>query len=126
VRRTQRKKILYDDLEKDGYKYVDITFDTFKYIRDHKKSSSKAVKTKIGYKVCRWAQLPNNDKSIMPSILEELSPFCEGGETGIRYVGVCTYMDYRMFRTDSVLPALSTIAAHGEKFFVIPSKMAPM
>jgi hypothetical protein len=62
----------------------------------------------------------------MPSILEELSPFCEGGETGVRYVGVCTYVDYRMFRTDSVLPALSTIAAHVEKFFKIPSKMVPM
>jgi DNA polymerase elongation subunit (family B) len=59
-------------MEKDGYEYVDISFDTFKYLRDEKKPGSKAVKTKVGYKVCRWAQLPNNDKSIMPSILEEL------------------------------------------------------
>ena len=59
----------YDNL--DGYKYVDITFDTFKYLNT-KKSNGKAVKTKVGYKTCRWAQLPNQEKSIMPSILEEL------------------------------------------------------
>jgi hypothetical protein len=44
-----------------------------------------------------------------------LSDFCEGGDTGVRYVGVFTHADFRMFRTDSVLPALSTIAAHGEE-----------
>jgi DNA polymerase elongation subunit (family B) len=36
------------------------------------KPKSKEVKTKVGKKICRWAQLPNNVKSIMPSILEEL------------------------------------------------------
>lgn len=65
---SSKKNYKYDNL--DGYKYVDITFDTFKYLRSN--SNSKAVKTKIGYKICRWAQLPNEEKSVMPSILEEL------------------------------------------------------
>jgi DNA polymerase elongation subunit (family B) len=51
---------IYDNLEE--YQYIDIEFDTF----------SKEGKIKTGKKVCRWAQLPNNEKSIMPAILEEL------------------------------------------------------
>ena len=56
---------IYDNLP--DQKYIDIEFDTFSYIR--KTPTSKAVKTKSGTKVCRWAQ---NPKGIMPSILEEL------------------------------------------------------
>jgi DNA polymerase elongation subunit (family B) len=69
---STKDAFIYDNLEDNGYKYIDIHFDTYKYLRDEKKPTSKAVKTKVGYKVCRWAQLPNNEKSIMPSILEEL------------------------------------------------------
>lgn len=61
---------IYDNLE--GYEYINIEFDTFKYLRPVGKPKSKEVKTKVGKKICRWAQLPNNTKSIMPSILEEL------------------------------------------------------
>jgi DNA polymerase elongation subunit (family B) len=61
-------KYIYDGLE--GYEYIDIDFDTFEW---RKKPTSKAVaKVKVGHKICRWAQLPNGQKSIMPSILEEL------------------------------------------------------
>jgi len=56
---------VYDNLP--DQEYIDIEFDTFEYIR--KTPTSKAVKTKSGTKVCRWAQ---NPKGIMPSILEEL------------------------------------------------------
>ena len=49
---------------------VDVEFDTFRYVR--KTPTSRAEKVKSGTKMCRWAQLPNNQKSIMPSILEEL------------------------------------------------------
>ena len=56
---------IYDNLP--DQEYIDIEFDTFEYIR--KTPTSKAVKTKSGTKVCRWAQ---NPKGIMPSILEEL------------------------------------------------------
>ena len=61
---------IYDNLP--GYEYINIEFDTFKYLRPVGKPKSKEVKTKVGKKICRWAQLPNNKKSIMPSILEEL------------------------------------------------------
>ena len=59
---------IYDNLP--GYEYIDVEFDTYKYVR--KKETAKAEKVKSGKMVCRWAQLPNNEKSIMPSILQEL------------------------------------------------------
>ncbi len=59
---------IYDNLPE--YQYIDIEFDTYKYIR--KSEKARAEKTKSGKMVCRWAQLPNNEKSIMPAILEEL------------------------------------------------------
>ena len=59
---------IYDNLP--GYDYINTDFDTFKYIR--KTPTGRAIKTKIGTKTCRWAQLPDNQKSIMPAILEEL------------------------------------------------------
>jgi DNA polymerase elongation subunit (family B) len=58
---------LYDNLP--GYEYVDITYDTYKYIR--KSPTSAAEKVKAGVKTCRFAQFPEG-KAIMPSILEEL------------------------------------------------------
>jgi DNA polymerase elongation subunit (family B) len=63
---------VYDNLP--GYEYVDITFDTYRYIRKNPKA--RAEKIKSGYKICRFAQpLKINDKeekAIMPSILQEL------------------------------------------------------
>ena len=59
---------LYDNLP--GYEYIDVEFDTYEYRR--KSATSAAIKTKVGKMIVRWAQLPNNQKSIMPSILEEL------------------------------------------------------
>jgi DNA polymerase elongation subunit (family B) len=58
---------IYDNLK--DYTYVDITYDTFKYVRKTEKSA--AVKVKKGYKICRFAQYPNG-KAILPSVLEEL------------------------------------------------------
>jgi len=59
---------IYDNLP--DYEYVDITYDTFKYVR--KTPSAAATKVLTGYKICRYAQFPNNEKAIMPSILDEL------------------------------------------------------
>ena len=59
---------VYDNLP--GYEYIDIEFDTYKYVR--KTETSREEKVINGKKICRWAQLPNNQKSIMPSILTEL------------------------------------------------------
>jgi DNA polymerase elongation subunit (family B) len=59
---------IYDNLE--GYEYVNITYDTFKY---HRKTPSSATeKIKSGYKICRFAQFPHGTRAIMPSILDEL------------------------------------------------------
>jgi len=82
----------YDNLPE--YHYIDIEYDNFKYLRasgqraeslltnnlagdlrsPNKLSATRSVpkKTKVGKIVCRWAQLPDNKKSILPSILEEL------------------------------------------------------
>jgi DNA polymerase elongation subunit (family B) len=64
----EKGNYIYDNLPE--YQYVDVEFDTFRYVR--KTPTSRAEKVKSGTKMCRWAQLPNNQKSIMPSILEEL------------------------------------------------------
>lgn len=66
--KNKRGEYIYDNLK--DHEYINIEFDTFKYIK--KAPTSKAVKTKTGTKICRWVQLPNNQKSIMPSISEEL------------------------------------------------------
>ena len=63
-------KYVYDNLP--GYEYIDIEFDTFKYLRNPARPAAKAAKTKVGKMICRWAQFPENKKGIMPSILEEL------------------------------------------------------
>jgi DNA polymerase elongation subunit (family B) len=61
-------EFVYDNLP--DYEYVDITYDTFKYVR--KNPTAAAEKVKSGYKICRFAQFPNGTRAIMPSILEEL------------------------------------------------------
>ena len=66
--RNEKGEFIYDNLP--GYQYIDIDFDTYEYRRAT--PTSRAEKIKVGSKKCRWAQLPNNQKSIMPSILEEL------------------------------------------------------
>lgn len=60
---------IYDNLK--DYQYVDITYDVYDYFEGKTQASAKE-KRKIGYKICRWAQFPNGQKGIMPSILEEL------------------------------------------------------
>ena len=58
----------YDNLA--GYKYVDVTHDTYKWAANER---GKLEKIKKGTKVCRFAQFPEGKgKAIMPSILEEL------------------------------------------------------
>jgi DNA polymerase elongation subunit (family B) len=59
---------IYDHLK--GFKYVDVRYDTYEYRRKNPKA--KAEKVKVGYKICRFAQFPNNEKAIMPAVLQEL------------------------------------------------------
>jgi len=65
LRETGSKK--YDNLS--AYDYVDIEYDTYKYVR--KSPKAKADKVKSGVKVCRFAQFKQG-KAIMPAVLEEL------------------------------------------------------
>jgi DNA polymerase elongation subunit (family B) len=66
-------KYIYDNLP--GIEYVDIRFDTYRWIR--KTPKGRAEKVKSGYKECRFAQPTYTsdgieEKAIMPSILQEL------------------------------------------------------
>tara|TARA_Y100000389_G_scaffold39423_1_gene33844 strand:- start:3537 stop:7310 length:3774 start_codon:yes stop_codon:yes gene_type:complete len=58
---------IYDNLPE--FEYVDVTYDTFKWVRKTPKAA--AIKQKCGYKTCRFVQF-NKGKAILPSILEEL------------------------------------------------------
>jgi DNA polymerase elongation subunit (family B) len=64
---------IYDNLPQ--YEYVDVRFDTYRYVRKNPKASAEKIKS--GYKLCRFAQPITNsngqeEKAIMPSILQEL------------------------------------------------------
>ena len=63
---------IYDNLQ--GIEYVDIRFDTYRYIRKNPKAAAEKIKS--GFKECRFAQSLLKDgvdeKAIMPSILQEL------------------------------------------------------
>ena len=66
--KDKKGQFIYDNLP--NYGYIDIEFDTYCYKR--KTPTSRAEKVINGKKMCRWAQLPEDQKSIMPAILEEL------------------------------------------------------
>ena len=50
----EKGDVTYDNLE--GYKYVDVTYDTFRYVRTTEKSAAQKVRK--GHKICRFAQYP--------------------------------------------------------------------
>ena len=59
---------IYDNIP--GYEYVDVQYDTYRYFR--RKPNAAAEKIQCGYKICRFAQFPDGDSAIMPSILKKL------------------------------------------------------
>jgi DNA polymerase elongation subunit (family B) len=65
-------RYIYDNLP--GLEYVNIPFDTYRYVK--KTPKGKAVKVKSGRKICRFVQSTfkngAEEKAIMPSILQEL------------------------------------------------------
>lgn len=67
---------IYDNLP--GYEYVDITYNTYKWQRKNGNPKLAMEKIKVGHKVCRYAQYPNDpitgktSRAVMPAILEEL------------------------------------------------------
>ena len=77
---------IYDNL--DEYKYVNITYDTYKYIR--KTTSAKVDKIICGKKICRFAQFPNNEMGILPTVLEELLASRKATRKLIKYKTITT------------------------------------
>ena len=74
VRETGEKTEAGDAYKYDnqpGYKYVDISYETYKWVRKNNNPKSAMQKVRVGTKTCRFAQYPSG-KGIMPSILEEL------------------------------------------------------
>ena len=65
--KNDNDEYIYDNLPE--YTYVNVTYDTFKYVRKTEKSA--AVKVKKGYKICRFAE-HKDEKAILPSVLKEL------------------------------------------------------
>ncbi|MDB4507312.1 hypothetical protein N9064_00320 [bacterium] len=58
-----------------GVEYVDIQYDIYDYIDDYNSQGmvkKEKKKIKSGIKTCRFAQLPDGKKSIIPEILQEL------------------------------------------------------
>ena len=66
--KDENGNFIYDNLQ--DYEYVDVEYDTYRYIRKH--PAAAAEKIKSGTKKCRFAQFPDGKRAIMPSILEEL------------------------------------------------------
>jgi len=66
--RDSSGNFIYDNLK--NFKYVDVKYDMYEYKRKNPKAA--AEKVKVGYKICRFAQFPNNEKAIMPAVLQEL------------------------------------------------------
>lgn len=72
-KKDEMGNFIYDNLP--DREYVNVTFDTYRYIR--KTPKGKAEKVKSGYKVCRFIQpivdeTGKEEKAIMPAILQEL------------------------------------------------------
>ncbi len=77
---------VYDNLE--GFKYVNVRYDTYKYVRKTPKAAAQKVIS--GYKICRFAQYPNNEKAIMPAVLQELLASRKATRKLIKYKTITT------------------------------------
>ena len=66
--KNKNGEYIYDNLP--NYKYVDITYD--RYVWKAPPGRKAEIKMKVGTKTCRYAQFPNNEKAIMPRVLQEL------------------------------------------------------
>ena len=59
-----------DFVELPDYEYVEISFDTYAWRRVA--GAKKETKCKTGRRTCCWAQLPDGEKGVIPSVLREL------------------------------------------------------
>jgi len=76
----------YDNLP--DYEYVDIQYDTYKWMRH--RVGGREIKTKVGTKICRFAQYPDDKKAIMPSILVDLLSARKATRVLIKYKTIVT------------------------------------
>jgi|UniRef100_A0A6C0C197 DNA polymerase elongation subunit (family B) len=79
--KNKEGEYIYDNLEE--FKYVDVKYDTYQYIRPA--PNKKEQKVKVGYKICRYVQFNKNKKAIMPSILTELLGARKATRAKIKY-----------------------------------------
>jgi hypothetical protein len=76
--KDEKGEFLHDNLP--GYEYVNITYDTYRYIR--KTPSSAAEKVKSGQKTCRFAQgkaitpQPTQKSWLLHSEVADLAGLC--------------------------------------------------
>jgi DNA polymerase elongation subunit (family B) len=66
--KDDKGKYLYDNLP--GYEYVNVQYDTYRYVRKNPKAA--AEKIKCGYKICRFVQFPDGESAIIPTVLKKL------------------------------------------------------
>ena len=66
--KNEKNEYKYDNLE--NYKYVNVEYDTYTYVRKTPKAA--AQKVKIGYKICRFAEHVSEGKAVIPAVLQEL------------------------------------------------------
>jgi DNA polymerase elongation subunit (family B) len=68
------KEFIYDHLP--DYQYVDTEFDLYQTTQTPPTKlggkMGKKIKSKIGKRICRWAQFPNGEEGIIPSIIGNL------------------------------------------------------
>jgi len=68
--RDKDGNFMYDNLP--NYKYVDISYDAYSWRRKTPSNPKSAMmKVKVGTKTCRFAQFPDGELGILPSILKE-------------------------------------------------------
>ena len=86
IKNIKTGKYIYDNLP--DYEYVDVEYDTYEYIRKSEKSA--AIKTKVGYKRCRFAQSKSGELAIMPRILKDLLAARKATRTSAKWKNIIT------------------------------------
>jgi DNA polymerase elongation subunit (family B) len=69
--KNEKGEYIYDNLPE--YNYIETEFDLYQTIvADPTKKVSKKIKVKSGKRICRWAQFPNGEEGIIPTIIGNL------------------------------------------------------
>ena len=76
-----------DKLKKMGYEYEDISYDIFKWVDKNIKNKGKV---KCGINTVRFVQFPNNEKGVIPRILQHLLKARKTTRKKIKYQTITT------------------------------------